>query len=235
MTTRRANPLHRADERRIHLGVWSASAIGREASGRTDNVTGSGIWNRSRGRRTGPLSMAASWDWPGGHPSWDLRVLTSIEVSATAAAARSPDVVAHALWACLDTPKVIDRAPSNFHHRPARARLRAAPGTAAGGPTAGCRPSGGGTRRRRRRVPRFARTPRRLHRIPKLGEFVPTVDQPTVEVERRGRHGSGAVRPAARQGDRGSKRMGMARSPPREMSTHRDGSPRCGQCRSVGR
>jgi predicted ATPase/class 3 adenylate cyclase len=75
---------------------------------------------------------------PGGHPSWDLRVLTSIEVSATAAeflgryldqlrptdrevlsslaciggefdlddataaAARSPDVVAHALWACLE-------------------------------------------------------------------------------------------------------------------------------------
>jgi predicted ATPase/class 3 adenylate cyclase len=75
---------------------------------------------------------------PGGHPSWDLRVLTSIEVTATAAeflggyldqlrpvdrevlsslsciggefdlddataaAARSPDVVAHALWACLE-------------------------------------------------------------------------------------------------------------------------------------
>ncbi|WP_156623853.1 AAA family ATPase [Mycobacterium sp. 852002-40037_SCH5390672] len=75
---------------------------------------------------------------PGGQPSWDLRVLTSIEVSATAAeflgryldqlragdrevlsslsciggefdlddataaAARSPDVVAHALWACLE-------------------------------------------------------------------------------------------------------------------------------------
>jgi predicted ATPase len=75
---------------------------------------------------------------PGGHPSWDLRVLTAIEVSATAAeflghyldqlrptdrevvsslsciggefdlddataaAARSPDVVAHALWACLE-------------------------------------------------------------------------------------------------------------------------------------
>jgi predicted ATPase/class 3 adenylate cyclase len=75
---------------------------------------------------------------PGGNPSWDLRVLTSIEVSATAAeflghyldqlrpadrevlgslsciggefdlddataaAARSPDVVAHALWACLE-------------------------------------------------------------------------------------------------------------------------------------
>jgi predicted ATPase/class 3 adenylate cyclase len=75
---------------------------------------------------------------PGGHPSWDLRVLTSIEVSATAAeflrgyldqlrpvdrevlsslaciggefdlddataaAAQSPDVVAQALWACLE-------------------------------------------------------------------------------------------------------------------------------------
>lgn len=75
---------------------------------------------------------------PGGQPSWDLRVLTSIEVSATAAeflgryldqlrpadrevlsslsciggefdlddataaAAQSPDVVAHALWACLE-------------------------------------------------------------------------------------------------------------------------------------
>jgi predicted ATPase/class 3 adenylate cyclase len=75
---------------------------------------------------------------PTGQPSWDLRVLTSIEVSATAAeflrgyldqlrpvdrevlsslsciggefdlddataaAARSPDVVAHALWACLE-------------------------------------------------------------------------------------------------------------------------------------
>lgn len=75
---------------------------------------------------------------PGGHASWDLRVLTSIEVSATtaeflgryldqlrptdrdvlsslaciggefdlddatAAAARSPDVVAHAVWACLE-------------------------------------------------------------------------------------------------------------------------------------
>jgi predicted ATPase/class 3 adenylate cyclase len=74
----------------------------------------------------------------GGHPSWDLRVLTSIEVTATAAdffasylsqlhpndravlsslaciggefdlddataaAAESPDVVAHALWACLE-------------------------------------------------------------------------------------------------------------------------------------
>ncbi|MCV7408911.1 cyclase [Mycobacterium florentinum] len=75
---------------------------------------------------------------PGGHPSWDLRVLMSIEVSATAAeflgryleqlrpadrevlsslsciggefdlddataaAALSPDVVAHTLWACLE-------------------------------------------------------------------------------------------------------------------------------------
>ncbi|QEN14974.1 AAA family ATPase [Mycolicibacterium sp. ELW1] len=75
---------------------------------------------------------------PGGHPSWDLRVLTSIEVSATtaeflgryldqlrppdreilsslaciggefdledatAAAAQSPDVVARALWECLE-------------------------------------------------------------------------------------------------------------------------------------
>ena len=75
---------------------------------------------------------------PAGHPSWDLRVLTTIEVSATAAeflgryldqlgagdlevlsslsciggefdlddataaAGRSPDVVAHALWACLE-------------------------------------------------------------------------------------------------------------------------------------
>ncbi|GKU51846.1 hypothetical protein NJB14195_30900 [Mycobacterium montefiorense] len=87
-----------------------------------------------RAQREGALIAVG----PGGHPSWDLRVLTSIEVSATAAeflgryldqlrtgdrevlsslsciggefdlddataaAARSPDVVAHALWACLE-------------------------------------------------------------------------------------------------------------------------------------
>ncbi len=87
-----------------------------------------------RAQREGALTPVG----PGGHPSWDLRVLTAIEVSATAAeflgryldqlrgsdrevlsslsciggefdlddataaAARSPDVVAHALWACLE-------------------------------------------------------------------------------------------------------------------------------------
>jgi predicted ATPase/class 3 adenylate cyclase len=87
-----------------------------------------------RAQREGALTPVG----PDGHPSWDLRVLTSIEVSATsaeflgryldqlrptdrevlsslsciggefdlddatAAAARSPDVVAHALWACLE-------------------------------------------------------------------------------------------------------------------------------------
>lgn len=87
-----------------------------------------------RAQREGALVAVG----PSGHPSWDLRVLTSIEVSATAAeflgryldqlrptdrevlsslaciggefdlddataaAARSPDVVAHALWACLE-------------------------------------------------------------------------------------------------------------------------------------
>jgi predicted ATPase/class 3 adenylate cyclase len=87
-----------------------------------------------RAQREGALTPVG----PGGHPSWDLRVLTSIEVSATAAefiggyldqlrpadravlsslaciggefdlddataaAAQPPDVVAHALWACLE-------------------------------------------------------------------------------------------------------------------------------------
>lgn len=87
-----------------------------------------------RAQREGALIPAG----PGGRPSWDLRVLTSIEVTAstaeffasylaelapndravlgslaciggefdlddaTAAAAQSPDVVAHALWACLE-------------------------------------------------------------------------------------------------------------------------------------
>ncbi|BDB43442.1 hypothetical protein Mkiyose1088_22530 [Mycobacterium kiyosense] len=87
-----------------------------------------------RAQREGALNPAG----PGGRPSWDLRVLSSIEVSATAAeflgryldqlrptdrevlsslscigtefdlddataaAARSPDVVAHALWVCLE-------------------------------------------------------------------------------------------------------------------------------------
>lgn len=87
-----------------------------------------------RAQREGALIPSAG----GGHPSWDLRVLTSIEVSAsaaeffagylaqlgqkdravlsslaciggefdlddaTAAAAESPDVVAHALWACQE-------------------------------------------------------------------------------------------------------------------------------------
>ncbi|WP_084055277.1 adenylate/guanylate cyclase domain-containing protein, partial [Mycobacterium avium] len=87
-----------------------------------------------RGQREGALLPVGS----GGQPRWDLRVLTSIEVSATAAeflgryldqlrpadrevlsalsciggefdlddaaaaAARTPDVVAHALWACLE-------------------------------------------------------------------------------------------------------------------------------------
>jgi predicted ATPase/class 3 adenylate cyclase len=87
-----------------------------------------------RAQREGALDPVG----PGGHPSWDLRVLESIEVSATAAeflgryldelragdrevlsslsciggefdlddataaASRSPDVVAHALWACLE-------------------------------------------------------------------------------------------------------------------------------------
>ncbi|MCV7218971.1 AAA family ATPase [Mycobacterium crocinum] len=87
-----------------------------------------------RAQREGALTPVG----PGGQPSWDLRVLTSIEVSATtaeflaryldqlrptdrevlsslacigdefdlddaaAAAAQSPDVVARALWACLE-------------------------------------------------------------------------------------------------------------------------------------
>ncbi|AKK27210.1 AAA family ATPase [Mycobacterium sp. EPa45] len=87
-----------------------------------------------RAQREGALITAG----PAGHPSWDLRVLTSIEVSATtaeflgryldqlrpadravlsslaciggefdlddatAAAAESPDIVARALWACLE-------------------------------------------------------------------------------------------------------------------------------------
>ena len=87
-----------------------------------------------RAQREGALNPVG----PGGRPSWDLRVLTSIEVTATsaeflgrylaqlspidstvlsalaciggefdladatAAAAQPPDVVAHALWACLE-------------------------------------------------------------------------------------------------------------------------------------
>lgn len=138
LTTLELEPLARHDVEELLADVCGRSVeLGDVAAEFHHRTGGNPLQVRQllyRAQREGALNPVG----PGGRPSWDLRVLTSLEVSATAAeflgryldqlrpedrevlgslsciggefdlddataaAARSPDVVAHALWACLE-------------------------------------------------------------------------------------------------------------------------------------